>query len=1095
MRKAIAGILCFMIFFSQTVFAEYPDNIGKLNEKSSEEVTLIVEVEGTPLIKKAQILRTAGAKKSWETVLLAEQAQVLEQICEDSDSTIDVGYTYTALFNGFSVTTTADMIPVIENIPGVISVEKEVEFFVEPLQDAVPMLESSVEGINIPEADETISWSGKGQAIAIVDSEFDTDHEIFNTTVENPKYQKEEIAEIIKNHMMSLSYTADDVYKSEKIPFAYDYGTNDKDTYSKHAIHGTHVAGIAGGKNVETADGKTFSGVAPEAQLFLLKVANANGGIKSTALYAALEDAIHFEVSAINLSLGFPYASVNSMTKLTKCIEDIRNAGIIISAAAANYDRGYSSNLPWAKHPDYATSGVPGGISGAFTVASSDNLYSGILKTKEEISVLCKENYAGSGFFGKFAGTEIEVVNCGGGTSQDFSLVDAEGKLALIQRGSEMFTTSSQNAKNAGAIGVIYLNHQDSISMPTNQLALPSVVVKMSDAQALLATEKVMVLKPDLKLSGLSYYSSWATAENLELKPEITAPGGSVYSSFPDDTYAYNSGTSMAAPHITGVAALMDEFYQSNPYCDDYNNLTGADKVTLFENLLMSTAELQKDDCGLYSSPRLQGAGFVNVENAVSTPVILIGDSEKSKISLKDKMSETITLNFTAQNLTDRDVNYQIEDVAVTTDGSVLSDGIFYVQGMKELLVTEQIGERSITVPANGSKEISLILKLDKDELLENLDAFENGFFIDGFVCFTSDEAVDIHIPFTGFYGDWRTVPCFDETRYDESKGALYIEADDTAQGTYLFSTNDFTSGSVNYIAGNNYFDASIIDKKFIAISPDGDGYGDKLNLRAMNPRCVKDFKVSLNGPKDKTLISLSTVNKYTVIQKDLAVADLPEGSYEITMSGYSEYDTEKAKKHQLKLPLEIDYTVPSVTYASYHQESGELVLGVSDNHYLQAVCAVYQNTAGERKVNVIPLQEKSDLRTFHLSDAVSESVYFEVYDYAMNCRVESLEQLQKRFSLSIANLIQGTGVTEIAFKTENRKETITTDVMLAFYDDAGRLKAISSKKQETIDAGNDTLTFSMLTNTKDAESFQVFFWNRLEGLQPVGDSVKFVKE
>jgi len=56
-------------------------------------------------------------------------------------------------------------------------------------------------------------------------------------------------------------------------------------------------------------------------------------------------------------------------------------------------------------------------------------------------------------------------------------------------------------------------------------------------------------------------------------------------------------------------------------------------------------------------------------------------------------------------------------------------------------------------------------------------------------------------------------------------------------------------------------------------------------------------------------------------------------------------------------------------------------------------------------------------------------------------------------------------------------------------------LIAISSKKQETIDAGNDTLTFSMLTNTKDAESFQVFFWNRLDGLQPVGDSVKFVKE
>ena len=136
---------------------------------------------------------------------------------------------------------------------------------------------------------------------------------------------------------------------------------------------------------------------------------------------------------------------------------------------------------------------------------------------------------------------------------------------------------------------------------------------------------------------AMSDFSSWGVPGNLDLKPEIAAPGGNIWSTLTDGTYGSMSGTSMSAPSVTGMAAVVAQYLRETGLAEQ----EGMTVRALSQALLMSTSSPLKQDNGVEYSPRKQGSGFANVYHAVTTPAYLLTDSKdvtdgKVKVNLGD---------------------------------------------------------------------------------------------------------------------------------------------------------------------------------------------------------------------------------------------------------------------------------------------------------------------------------------------------------------------------------------------------------------------------------------------------------------------------
>ena len=164
---------------------------------------------------------------------------------------------------------------------------------------------------------------------------------------------------------------------------------------------------------------------------------------------------------------------------------------------------------------------------------------------------------------------------------------------------------------------IIYNNEPGDLSNGASDVNLwvPALTISQEAGEALLAQENPTVTVDHSKLMEASKdynssdFSSWGVTPDLKLKPEIMAPGGNVYSSVLDGQYAYMSGTSMATPQMTGIAAQVRQYVDEDA---KFSALSDAEKGDIVTQLLMSTAKPVADGDS-YVSPRHQGAGMANV--------------------------------------------------------------------------------------------------------------------------------------------------------------------------------------------------------------------------------------------------------------------------------------------------------------------------------------------------------------------------------------------------------------------------------------------------------------------------------------------------
>lgn len=171
------------------------------------------------------------------------------------------------------------------------------------------------------------------------------------------------------------------------------------------------------------------------------------------------------------------------------------------------------------------------------------------------------------------------------------------------------------------------------------------------------------------------------------MKPEITAPGGNIYSLKDGGTYQNMSGTSMAAPQITGMAALVAQYIRENNLTEQ----TGLTARQLAQSLLMSTAEPMVEDYGEYGTgyyPVLrQGAGLANVANAIASGTYIMMDEGanagaadgKVKVELGDDPARTgkYSFGFTIYNLEDEAAYFDLSADFFTQD-LMASDGVYF---------------------------------------------------------------------------------------------------------------------------------------------------------------------------------------------------------------------------------------------------------------------------------------------------------------------------------------------------------------------------------------------------------------------------------
>lgn len=454
--------------------------------------------------------------------------------------------------------------------------------------------------------------------------------------------------------------------------------------------------------------------------------------------------------------------------------------------------------------------------------------------------------------------------------------------------------------------------------------------------------------------SRMTSWSSRGVTPDLKLKPEITAPGENIYSSVPDG-YGYNSGTSMATPQILGITALLREYVEED---EKFSGLSDTEKADAITQLLMCTATLLVDitDSSSYYSPRSQGAGQANVVAATSTDVyVTVEDADnpsRPKADLGESEDGSYSFTVTLHNLGSAVHSYTFDAAALSEK---VEDGLFQLHSKNWTGegITVTADASTVEVPAGGTASVTVSIRAEEafaDWAAENTP---NGTFIDGFVMFKAaggDEgAVDLSVPFMGFYGDWSDAPALDAAAADD-ENAYH------SYGTALLNDETYAYLGTNPLDEIAADDESAIDlDKIVLSSSEHEGAPTSLTPFTGLLRNVGMLSYTLGDviTEDNTLsychVSKTYFNEaektwmYAELTGDIdgtptffmGEGDGPETTFTITATTSGPTPEEQS----LSFTIHYDCTSPTIVSSVYNEgDEPSVTFTVEDDTFLAAI-------------------------------------------------------------------------------------------------------------------------------------------------------------
>ncbi|MDD4614225.1 MAG: S8 family serine peptidase [Caldisericia bacterium] len=450
---------------------------------------------------------------------------------------------------------------------------------------------------------ETFQYTGEGIRVGILDSGLDRTHQDFSSDLADANIMD-----------------ANEYVKQSRVYIGEDFADGDSDWHDDLPVgmhghgHGTHVAGIVGGNSWIHDDSM---GMAPQVEFCIYKVfTKEKSGARN--ILAAIDKAFTDQCDIINMSLGHSGGSAigsSYYTSLTENIKEAIESGAFFVVASAGNDgtRGRKLNF---------STGSPASTYDFFSVAASnDRPFETFLVSLEGIERSI--DFTLSPHSGPFTNQILKqsMIPCGLGKKEDIPQ-DVHGNIALIERGGMTFREKMDNAKEKGAIAVILYNHSAGLITPAlvtgnenpdDIETIPVCMVSKIDGHWLLDHREEpleMTLKEGRQMTIATFSSSGPTVDGF-FKPEITAPGTAILSCFPPNSYAKAGGTSMSAPVVTGLSALLKEVHP------EWN-------LMQIKSAFMNTAEILVNP--LTNHPialSMQGAGEARLENALDTPAFI----------------------------------------------------------------------------------------------------------------------------------------------------------------------------------------------------------------------------------------------------------------------------------------------------------------------------------------------------------------------------------------------------------------------------------------------------------------------------------------